>query len=211
MTKGSFSIDIDEAVKHLSFQRGVIAVPTDTVYSVISRCDYFQAVERICNMKERDRSKPLVMLGADPEALFQWVTGDLTYPYLLAKKYWPGPLTIVARASERVSPGVLADGTTLGMRVPQHEGLRKLLTRLPGRCAASAHLRNIGTRLPVDAEDVSRLIGDRVDYIMQDCGQAPCGSPSTIIDVSESEPVVLRDGAIPAKEVLDYLCETIKR
>lgn len=134
--------EVDAAVSALSTNDGVIAVPTDTTYSVICRLDRPQAIERIYSTKGRDRTKPLIILGSDPGLLMQWVTGDLRLALNLAVKFWPGPLTIVARATEAVPGGIFAGGRTVGLRMPSHAATLAVLSRLP-RCSAASTSANI--------------------------------------------------------------------
>ncbi len=203
--------EIEKAVNALSRKDGVIVVPTDTTYGVICRVDCPEAVDRIYNAKGRDRSKPLIILGSDAGLLFQWVTGDITLALVLAARFWPGPLTIIARAAEKVLPGILSDGRTVGLRMPKHTALLDVLSRLP-RCSAASTSANLsGAGEPTSLEAVRQSLGDSVDFVMSDCGEPPAGSVSTVVDLTGDEPVVLREGALDKELLFSSINEVVRR
>lgn len=203
--------DIQSAVAALARKDGVIVVPTDTTYGVICRLDFPEAIERIYSLKDRDHSKPLIILGSDPGKLLQWVTGDLTMALALASRFWPGPLTIVARATEVVPAGILAGGRTVGLRMPRHLATLELLSRLPSFSAASTSANVSGAGAPKDMKEVEDSLGDLVDYILPDCDEAPDGTESTIVDVSGGEPKILRAGALSEETVMSALTGIVRR
>lgn len=208
---GEYQGEINQAVHALGRREGVIVVPTDTTYGVVCRLDYPLAIERIYTLKGRDRSKPLIVLGSDPGLLLQSVTGDLRAALALASRFWPGALTIVARAAETVPAGILAGGTTVGLRMPNHRAVLAILSRLP-RCSAASTSANLsGAGAASSQEQVIASIGDLVDMVVPDCGQSPAGSESTIVDVSGSEPKILRAGALESELVFSTISEAVRR
>lgn len=201
---------IEAAFDALSRDDGVIVVPTDTTYGLICRLDRPYAIERVYELKGRDRSKPLIILGSDPGCLLQWVTGDITIALHLASIFWPGPLTIVARATEKVPGGILAHGRTVGLRMPAHGATLALLSRLP-RCSVASTSANLsGSVSPARYEEVVESVGSMVDFVMPDCDEPPAGTVSTIVDASGTRPEILRAGSLDPQVVLDAASEVAR-
>jgi L-threonylcarbamoyladenylate synthase len=211
MVTNNYKTEIDKALRSLNRTTGTVVVPTDTTYGIICRLDRPLAISRIYEIKGRDKSKPLIILGADSNDLLEWVTGDLTLPMVLAERFWPGPLTIVARAAEAVPPGILSGGTTVGLRVPNHQATRELLSKFPRGSVASTSANTTGGGAPAKFDQVYNSMNERVDYIMPACGKEPAGIESTIIDVSGDEPVILRQGALDATLIWDCISELGRR
>ncbi len=189
----------------------MIVIPTDTTYGVVCRLDYPEAIDRIYELKGRDRSKPLIILGSDPAALLRWATGDLRLAVELAERFWPGPLTLVVRATETVPGSILAGGQTVGLRMPKHDATLKLLARTKDGSVASTSANLSGAGAPKTLSEVEASLADKVDYILSDCGQAPAGNESTIIDVSSSEPKLLRVGSLSEETLMAAVNELVSR
>jgi L-threonylcarbamoyladenylate synthase len=200
-----FEAEIDRAQALLLKSAAVIVVPTDTTYGVICRLDDDAGIDRIYEIKGRDRSKPLIILGSESSDLLQWIDGDHETIHKLASKFWPGPLTIVARANASVPRGILSGGNTVGIRIPAHRGTRELIGRVPNRSVASTSANPSGAGIPKDFAEVRKLMQALVDYILPDCGEPPAGNESTIINISTDVPCIIRQGALPADEILSVL------
>ncbi len=170
----------------------VIGVPTDTVYGIGADPLNDGAVARLFELKGRPDHKPIGLLVASLEQARQiGEMGDVASE--LAEAHWPGALTLV------VTPSViLADWVgdsqrmTVGLRVPDHPLLLGLLAEVGPLAVTSANL----TGGPESVSDVEAraLFGDRVSVYLE--GTAPGGEASTVVDVSGSEVVVLRQGPI---------------
>lgn len=202
MSPSKYEIEEAMAIECLSRNNGVIVVPTDTTYGVVCRLDRLEAVERIYDLKGRDRSKPLIILASDTKSILPFVEGRHELVSVLGEKFWPGALTIVARASSLVPKEILSGGTTVGVRVPNHAALRALLALLPNGAVASTSANLSGGQTPKVMDEVIESLADKVDYFFPDCGESPAGTESTIVDVSGDVPRVLRVGALPTDVVL---------
>ena len=205
MSPSKFEIEEAMAVECLSRTNGVIVVPTDTTYGVICRLDRLDGVERIYELKGRDRSKPLIILASNTESILPFIDGKKDLVSKLGEKFWPGALTIVAKASNKVPTEIMSGGTTVGVRVPNHKALRALLSLLPDAAVASTSANLSGGPTPKIMDEVIASLTDRVDYFFPDCDEAPAGTESTIVDISSDEPRVLRAGALAAEVVLQVL------
>ncbi len=112
----------------------------------------------------------------------------------LMRRFWPGPLTLVLPA------GANPDGRTIAVRAPDHEVALALLASL-GEPIASSSANPAGQPPPIDADQVIAGMGDRIDAVL-DGGACRIGQPSTILDLSGPAPRILRQGAIPASELV---------
>jgi L-threonylcarbamoyladenylate synthase len=180
---------------------GVVVFPTDTIYGI--GCDPYNdlAVKRIFRIKHRDEKKPLPVLTYSAQNAQRIVLLGRT-GRMLAKRYWPGALTIVAPIIDRtISPRVVAGSSSLAVRVPANKCILLLLSHCRYLVGTSANLS--GQIALKSAQEVlqSRLEG--YDAIL-DGGTAEKGTESTIVDVG-GKPKILREGAIKSREVFQLL------
>lgn len=193
--------DVLEAVEIIR-GGGVIAYPTDTLYGLGASLDHDRALERIYEIKGRDQRKPILFLIPDLASLASFVEEVPETARGLMETFWPGPLTLVFQASERVPRICLGEGTTIGVRWPDAPVVRALLRELKEPLTASSANRSGGAE-PVTARQVADSIGDRVDLIL-DGGPCADSRPSTLIDVSGSKPRLLREGRISRERVKPF-------
>jgi len=193
---------IDDAVWVLK-QGGLVAFPTDTVYGVGAQAFSPQAVERIYRVKGRPRSKAIPVLIDSAAHLPDLAENVDPEAWLLAERFWPGPLTIILPRGSRVSDVVTAGGPSVAVRVPDHEFALRLIGAAGGALAAtSANLS--GHPDPVTAEEVLGYLEGRIDLIL-DGGPCPGGQASTVIDLTGVSPIVVRPGPISQQELEEEL------
>lgn len=197
--------EIQEALSAINKDGGIITVPTDTTYGLICKVDDLKAIDRIYDIKQRDLSKPLIILGANAESLWRWTKQQNAALMLLAEKFWPGPLTLVVQASDLVPKEMMAGRSTIGLRVPDHSACQLLLKQLPFGSAGSTSANLSGAGAPKTISDVRNQIGMQVDYILEDCGQSPKGTESTVLDISGPTPTVLRAGELGTDRIFQTL------
>jgi L-threonylcarbamoyladenylate synthase len=188
-----------EEVAAVVLDGGVVIFPTDTVYGI--GCDPFraEAVERIYELKDRSREKPLTLhLSGVPE--FLEYARDNARARALARAFLPGPLTIVVRRPAIIDARVAAGLPTIGLRVPDHSLCAFILERCGPLAATSANAS--GAPAFTGREPASEL--PPADLFV-DAGPAPGGVESTVVDVSQHEPRLIREGAIRFAEVLATL------
>ena len=182
---------------------GLVAFPTDTLYALGADVTNRSALMRLFATKCRSRATPIPVLVADLAMATQMV-GSLPEPAnRLAERYWPGPLTLVLSAPRGVSRLLTAGTGRIGLRVPDAPAAIALILRLGGPVTGTSANRS-GGRAPRDADEVLRQLGDRIDLIL-DGGPVPAGSPSTVVDVTVSPPVIVRKGVVQQKEILTLL------
>jgi L-threonylcarbamoyladenylate synthase len=177
----------------------VIVIPTDTVYGLACDPGNERAIGRIYEIKGRPRDLPLILLIACREDLRRFCAAVPESAERAARAFWPGPLTIVLPRAQVVSLALAAAGETIGLRLPDHAVPRELI-RLAGFPLASTSANR--SRLPAarTAEEALAAVGEGVDLVL-DAGPAPLGVESTVADFSVSPPRVLREGAVPARDL----------
>jgi len=177
---------------------GVIAFPTDTVYGVGAHAFIDTAVRRIYNIKARPIDKPLALLIADSSQMSQFAQEVPEVALRLAERFFPGGLTLVLKRSPAVATAA-AGGETIAVRVPDHPIALALIRGIEAPLATTS--ANVSGRpAPVTADEVCEQIGHLVDLVI-DGGRCPGAMESTVVDVSGKTPRLLREGAIPRKEI----------
>lgn len=200
---------IEQAVKLLR-EGAVIAVPTETVYGLAADARNESAILRIFELKGRPPSLPLAVLIESDKMLSRFARDIPDEAYLLAKHFWPGPLTIVLKKLPQISAILTAGKDTIGLRSPNHPLIQTILHEFGGGLAApSANL--FGEKNPTTAREVEKVFGDKLALIV-DGGSCSIGIESTIVDLSCSPCFkILRIGAISQKEIERILKKSVKR
>ncbi len=202
MTSGTLEQQILEAVGVLKGE-GVVAFPTDTLYGLGASIYSQRAVERVFQIKGRPQEMALPVLLSRPEQLEEVALEVSPMAHRLARAFWPGPLTLVVQKSPRVPSLVTAGRETVAVRVPNHQVPRALVEGL-GAPLTGTSANPSGGPDPVTAEDVRRLLGTQVDYIV-DGGPAPLGRPSTVVDVTGDTLRVLRARAVSVQQLQEVV------
>ena len=173
---------------------GVIAFRTDTFYGL--GVDPFNAgaVAKIRELKGRDENKPILLLLSDASEADRFISDRSEAFEEVARKFWPGPLTIVGRAIADLPEEITAGTGTVGVRVPADDDVRELVRVCGGALTATS--ANPSGREPArTANDVTEYFGARVDLVI-DRGEVTVTEPSTVLDVTASPPRVVREGAV---------------
>ncbi|MBU4232619.1 MAG: threonylcarbamoyl-AMP synthase [Desulfobacterales bacterium] len=184
---------------------GVIAMPTETFYALAVNPFQAEALVRLFALKDRGPEKPVLLLVDGPEMLHQVAREVPGLARRLMEKFWPGPLTIIFPSLLHL-PRLLTGGTgTIAVRQPLQALTCRLIAAL-GFPITGTSANRAGGRPLVRADEVAREFGDHLDLILE-AGPCPGGLPSTIVDVSNSPPRLVRAGAIPAAEVAEIMPE----
>ena len=171
---------------------GLVAFPTETVYGLGGNALDPEASKKIYAAKGRPSDNPLIVHIADHGALDGIVrhVPESIRPFL--DECWPGPLTVILPKNDRVPPETTGGLDTVAVRLPDHRVARALIREAGGYVAApSANLS--GRPSPTRAEHVIEDLADRIDMIL-DGGPVRIGLESTIVDLTEDTPVILRPG-----------------
>jgi L-threonylcarbamoyladenylate synthase len=173
---------------------GLVAFPTETVYGIAANVLNKDTVDRLYEIKKRPKNKPFSVHIADFDSLKQLGIVFSNDAERVAKRYWPGPLTLVAFNDKK---------DKIGLRVPDNK-IAFLLIKKAGVPVIAPSANMSGNKAPVSAEEVLAEMDGCVDIIL-DGGRTRIGIESTVMDVTEKPFKILREGAIPAKEALvDY-------
>ena len=187
---------------------GLIAVPTETVYGLAGNGLDEKAVAEIDEVKGRPEVKPLSLMVHDAASMERYCENVPPQAHTLAKKFWPGPLTIVMKANPCVPEIVRAGGETVGLRCPDHPLTLELLEK-SGVPFAAPSANPSGEPSPKNADSVLKYFDGKIDAVL-DGGECGIGCESTLIDLSRTPYRILRQGALPADEIADAFVDSMK-
>ena len=180
---------------------GLVVFPTDTVYGLAAMPYDPAYVERLYIAKGRNSMRAIAVLLGDPEDLKKVAVSPSESAQRLAKRFWPGPLTLIVPRSPNL-PDILSPTPTIGVRIPDHPVALALL-RLTGPLAVtSANLS--GQKNTCTAREVLDQLNNRV-HLLIDGGRTPGGVPSTVVDCTKPGIEVLREGPISKDELQEAL------
>ncbi len=189
---------LNEAAQTLALG-GLVAFPTETVYGLGANALDNEAVSRIFVAKGRPQDNPLIVHVSNFDMLNSVVSEVPEEAKRLIDAFWPGPLTIILKKSERVSEKVTAGLDTVAVRMPAHPMALYLIEQAGVPVAApSANLS--GSPSTTRVEHVIHDLSGRVDYII-DGGPCAVGLESTVLDVTGKEPQILRPGGVSPEEI----------
>ena len=191
---------IDGAI-HILTNGGVVALPTDTLYCLAAHAFDEAAAARIFRLKGRPTDTALPLLLADPDEISRWARDIPDMAWDLARRFWPGPLTMVLRRSPDIPRNLCGGTDTVGLRVPDHR-IPRNVARTLGAPITGTSANRTGEESLTTAEAVRAVFGEEIDMIV-DGGKAPGGPGSTVLDLSEERPRILRRGPISARQIED--------
>ena len=193
---------------------GMVIYPTDTLYGLGVDPRSQEGLQRLLVLKGREGKKPIPLLLGDTERASDWASRVSGTASRLMGKFWPGGLTIVLPALPGVPPQITGGGGTVGLRVPDHPIPRALARALGGAITGTSANRagNPGSwRAP---EEIIREFTGEVDWVLWDA-PVPFAEPgpesasrspgSTVVRVEGNDTVLLREGAIPFRDITDFL------
>lgn len=193
---------LDEA-QRIFLDGGLVAFPTDTVYGLGSHAFLPEAAARLYAVKGRPAHQAIPLLLPDARAM-EIVCADIPgLAWVLAERFWPGPLSLVLRRKDNVPDVVAAGGATVAVRVPDHPVVVELCRRIGAPLAAtSANLH--GHADAVTAAQVRRQLGCSIPLIL-DGGACSGGQPSTLLDLTVSPPRILRPGPVSPRALSEVV------
>jgi L-threonylcarbamoyladenylate synthase len=185
----------------------VLGMPTDTFYGLAADPFNLRAVDRVYEIKSRSRHKPLSLLIEDVEQAAELANSLPDEFHALAKKFWPGPLTIIVRAGSRLPLKVTANTGNVALRVPNAK-IPLAVVRAAGIPITATSANLSGESECTTALAVRDQIGMRIPIIV-DGGTSPREVASTIVDLTDEEArwKVLREGAIPSQEISEFFAQ----
>lgn len=183
--------------------RGLVAIPTETVYGLGANGLDPEAVAKIFIVKGRPQDNPLILHVAETAQIENFCYDIPESAYALAEAFWPGPLTMVLKARDTVPKCTTAGLPTVAVRCPDHEVTRKIIA-LAGVPVAAPSANISGKPSTTTAQHVLHDHDGKIDAIV-DGGPCRVGVESTIVDLSEERPRLLRPGGITPEQLLAVL------
>lgn len=188
---------------------GLVAFPTETVYGLGADALNEKAIQKVFEAKGRPSDNPLIVHVASLEIAWHFTTEISEKGLQLAKRFWPGPLTLVTKR-RTIVPNIVTGGLdTVAIRIPNHPVTLELLKRFEGGIVGpSANIS--GRPSPTSAEHVFNDLNGKIDIII-DAGPTTIGLESTVIDVTVDPPVILRIGGLSREDIekeIGKTCQT---
>ena len=182
---------------------GLVALPTDTLYGLAADPFSAGAVARIFSVKGRAAERALPLIAADAAQVTARLGRLTPAGQRLAERFWPGPLTLLLDAAPALAADVTGGTGKVGVRVPADAVARAICAEAQRPVTATS--ANVsGQPATPDPDQVERTLGDRIDLLI-DTGTTPGGAPSTIVDVTGADAVLVRAGAISWDEIQAWL------
>lgn len=186
---------------------GLVAFPTETVYGLGADALDEMASAKIYKAKGRPSDNPLIVHIADWEAIEKIAVDIPREAKILADAFWPGPLTMVLKKSDAVPFGTTGGLSTVAVRMPDHEIARALI-RAGGGYVAAPSANTSGRPSPTTAQHVAEDMNGIIEMII-DGGEVSIGLESTIVDLTEGTPTILRPGYIN-QEMLEQVLGAVE-
>lgn len=181
---------------------GIVVFPTETVYGIgVNGLDK-QAIERLYKIKKRPTDKPISLLVSDMQ-MIEYLAKDISdIEYRIMRAFFPGPLTIILKKKEIIPDILTANKNTVGIRMPSDKIAQKIIEYVKSPIATTS--ANISGNLSgIEIKDIINDFGQNVDYYI-DSGKSKIGTGSTIVEVINGIPCILRKGSITEEQI--YNC-----
>ena len=187
---------------------GVIAFRTDTFYGLGADPFNSAAVQRIKKLKGREDGKPILIVISDRDQVERFIAERSPAFDLLIEKFWPGPLTLIGKAAAGVPEEIAAGSATVGVRFPDDDEVRALVRACGGALTATS--ANLSGNPPArTANEAAAYFLTGLDLIV-DGGEVTAGLPSTVLDLTDSVPRVIREGAVSRAEIARALSTLVE-
>lgn len=185
---------------------GIVIFPTETVYGIGAAATSCIGPQEIVDIKMRPASKPLPWLVETEDALDTYGVDVPEYAHRLAAKFWPGALSLVVKASSRVGKDFVDAHGSVALRCPDHEVVQELI-RASGGPIITTSANTSGKHAPTSFDQLEDRIIAAADLTL-DGGETRHGIASTVVDCTGPEPVIIRDGAVPAADIAQAAFDT---
>lgn len=191
--------DIDRAVSYLKDGQ-VVAYPTETIYGLGADVMDKRAIKGIYDLKSRDYGLPISILVADLVMLREVVGEVPDRALLLMRKFWPGALTIIFPASPKIPKGLVTNTGKVGVRISSHP-IASALVGAFGRPLTTTSANLSGFPPSLSVKHIQKYFGNKLPCII-DGGDCEPSRGSTVVDVADESMRIIREGKIPADEVI---------
>lgn len=192
---------LESSIKRTLSSGGVAVLPTDTVYGIFSLPTEKAAIERIYTLKMRPESMPLPLLVSGTEQLPKVSSFQNQDLWALVGAFWPGPLTVILPNPSPSMSLIASEQNTIAVRCPDNDLVRRIANDLGPLAATSANIH--GEDTPENATEIAAMLPN-VDLIV-DGGPLKDGLASTLVDLTQPVPQIIREGPITEKMIFDTL------
>lgn len=178
----------------------VVAYPTETLYGLAVDVTSDRAVKHLYDLKRRDYGLPVAILVADMAMLQDYVTSISEPTRNLIKQFWPGPLTILFKAGDKIAKGLMTNTGKIGIRISSHP-VATALVRTFGKPITTTSANLSGYPPSLQVKHVQKYFSDKIDCII-DGGECQPSQGSTVVDVEDETMAIIREGAIQSDCVI---------
>lgn len=178
---------------------GLVMFPTDTVYGVAARADQPKAIAKLFAAKGRSLDKAIPLLVSSEDQVGAVTAEVPEVARRLIARFWPGGLTLVMQRARHLPDILCAGGSTVAVRMPDHP-LALALLNAAGGALATTSANDSGDPPALTATEAFEALGGKVELLI-DGGRVPGGVASTVLDVTQHPPRVLRPGPLSASEL----------
>lgn len=194
---------VSETVRILQ-QGGLVIFPTDTAYGLGADITNSIAIDRVFELKDRSEKNPLSIIVSDMNMAGEYGTFS-SQAHMLAETFLPGPLTIVVPKTNKISERIVAGGSTIGIRIPDCNFILEVVRQL-GKPITATSANRSGKGTPYMMEEALHGFNGEGKYIDLVIDGGSLGQlTSTVVDISTSEPVIVREGPISREDILKVL------
>lgn len=176
-------------------------MPTDTTYGIICDATNIEAVKKVYEAKNRDFSKPLILLVSDILMLKDYVKGIDSLTQEIINNYWPGPLSILFLKNAKISDLVTAQSPYVAIRIPKSKYLMELIQKI-GKPIVATSANISGSNVILNINEIAENLKKKVDFIVD--GGTIKSEASTLIKIENNQIFILREGEIAKKIKKDY-------
>lgn len=195
---------LDEVAEKIK-NGGIVIFPTETVYGIGANSYNIDAVQKIYDIKKRPKEKALSLLISNFKMIDEIAKNVSKEERLIMKKFFPGPLTIILKKSDKISDLVTAGKDTVGVRMPENEIALKLIDRV-GVPLATPSANISGKPAGTEYNEIIKDFSGKIDYFI-DGGKTKIGKSSTIVELQDGEINILREGKITKDDIKKVLKE----
>lgn len=196
-----------KAVAKILKNDGIVAIPTETVYGLAASAYSDSAIKKVFTAKGRPQDNPLIVHISNMDMLYLIAAEVPSNALLLAEKYWPGPLTMVLKKTDKIAESVSAGLSTVAVRMPSHI-IAKSIIEYSGIPLAAPSANISGKPSTTTAEHVLNDLDGKVDGIVL-ADESAVGVESTVVDLSVTPPRLLRPGAVTPEQLLEVLPDLV--
>lgn len=188
-------LNIYELIKELQTKSFVMAIPTDTVYALCCNANDDMAIEKIYNIKKRDKNKPISLFVKNKNEIYKYIDCEINDKISeLLDKYWPGQLTVIFKKKKNIFDNLTSKKDTIGIRVPNDKTLLSILNNIDFPLAqTSCNLS--GEKEITTAKEIYNKLHNSIDMIIDE-KRTVSTNPSTIISISNRGINILRQGNV---------------